>query len=177
MNTKNTTNQEVSQSREFRQAETKDIKKALIAEFDHPFSVTRGKGTAHHWIHIAWTDGPKSEDVRSFCFKFNDTARDDIQTDLWCGSQYTSEHREHSLEAFLWAVKEIEKEHNIKLKVTTQESWRGHGEMTGYIAREDDIEIHDTYPFSAAQLINQLMYKTDFREIDLEAREILSKII
>lgn len=168
MNTKNTTNQEVSQSREFKQAEPREIKKALIAHFDHPFSVRRDRGTAHHWIQISWKDGPKSEDVRSFCFQFNDTARDDIQTDLWCGSQYTSENREHSLEAFLWAVKQIEKQHNIKISVTTTDSWRGGGEKTGYIAREDDIEINDTHPFSASQLINQLMYATDFRNIKLE---------
>lgn len=176
MKTKNSTNQEVSQPREFKEAGTREIKKALIAEFNHPFSVTRGRGTAYHWIHISWSDGPKSEDVRSFCFKFNDTARDDIQTDLWCGSQYTSESREHSLEAFLWAVKQIEKQHNIKISVTTQESWRGHGEMTGYIAREDDIDINDAHPFSASQLINQLLHKTDFRNIDLSSRELLKSI-
>ncbi|MCK4648827.1 hypothetical protein KAT51_04800 [bacterium] len=152
----------------FQQTETRKIKKALVAHFKHPFSVTRDKGTASHWISISWRDGATQEDIRRFCFKFNDSSRDDIQTDLWCGSQYTTENREHSLEAFLWATRQIEQEHNIKLKVTTQDSWRGNGEKTGYIKHEDDININDTHPFSASQLINQLMYKTDFRKITLK---------
>ena len=151
----------------YQSATTKDIKKALVAHFNHQFSVRRDRGTASHWIQISWIDGPTSEDVRSFCSRFNDTARDDIMTDLWCGSQYTSESREHSLGAYLWAVKQIEREHDIKLKVTTMDSWRGNGEKTAYIKHEDDVEVNDFHPFYASQLINQLLHETDFRNIAL----------
>lgn len=167
MRNQKTTNQEVSLSREFKQSETREIKKALMAHFDHPFSVTKGKGTAHHWIHISWTDGPADEAVRDFCFKFNDSSRDDIQTDLWIGSQYTSEHRENSAEAYLWAVKEIEKEWNIKLKVSFVDSWRADGKKSAYIERDDDILV-DTYGNRhASQLVNIKLFETDFRNIDL----------
>jgi hypothetical protein len=38
---------------------------------------------------------------------FNDSSRDDITTDLWCGSQYTNTHREISIGAYIWAVRKI----------------------------------------------------------------------
>lgn len=155
----------------YQSATTKEIKKALVAHFSHPFSVRKDRGTASHWIQISWIDGPTGEDVRSFTSKYNDTARDDIMTDLWCGSQYTSESREFTLEAFLWGVKQIEKEHKIKLKVTTMDSWRGNGAKTGYIKQEDDVQVNDFHPFNASQIINQRLYETDFRNIELSNRE------
>ncbi len=148
----------------YQSSTTKEIKKALVSNFNYPFSVTRGKGTAYHWINIRWTDGPDDKAVRNFCFKFNDSSRDDIQTDLWCGSQYTSEHRENSAEAFQWAVNEIEKEWGVKIKVTSIDSWRADGTKTAYIERDDDILVGNR---NVSELINIKLYDTDFRNIKL----------
>ena len=148
----------------YQKSTTKEIKKALVSNFNHSFSVRRGKGTAYHWINISWTDGPSDETVRNFCFKFNDSGRDDIQTDLWCGSQYTTEHRENSAKAFQWAVNEIEKEWGVKLKVTLIDSWRADGSQTAYIDRDDDILIGNRH---ASQLVNIKLFETDFRNIKL----------
>lgn len=153
--------------RDFEKTETKEIKKALQSHFNHPFSVRKDRGTASHWIQISWTDGPTSEGVRGFCSEFNDTSRDDIMTDLWCGSQYTSENRENSVKAFQWAVNEIEKEWGIKIKVTITDSWHGIGEKTSYISSEDDFVVEE-YPHRyASQLVNIKLSETDFRKIDL----------
>jgi len=153
--------------RDFKQTETKEIKKALIAEFNYPFSVTRGRGTAYHWIHISWKDGPTDGAVRDFCHKFNDSSQDDIQTDLWVGSQYTNESRENSAETYQWAVNEIEKEWGIKIKVTFIDSWRGNGTKTAYIEREDDFLVDKYGNRYASQLVNIKLFETDFRNIDL----------
>lgn len=151
----------------YQQSTTKEIKKALVSNFNHPFSVTRGRGTAYHWINISWTDGPSDKAVRDFCFKFNDSSRDDIQTDLWCGSQYTTEHRENSVQAFQWAVNEIEKEWGIKIKVTIIDSWRADGSQTAYVDRDDDLLVNKDGNQHASQLINSLLFDTDFRNIEL----------
>ena len=153
--------------RDFKQTGTKEIKKALQSHFNHPFSVRKDRGTASHWIQISWKDGPSDEAIRSFCSKFNDTSRDDIMTDLWCGSQYTSENRENSVEAFQWAVNEVEKERGIKIKVTITDSWRGNGEKTSYINSEDDFIVDDYENRYASQLVNIKLFETDFRKIDL----------
>ncbi|KPL25613.1 MAG: hypothetical protein AMJ75_00445 [Phycisphaerae bacterium SM1_79] len=80
----------------YEKATTKQIKQALQSHFDYKFSVRQGRGTAHHWISVRWTDGPTQEAVRLFCGKYNDSANDDIITDLWCGSQYTTVSRSYS---------------------------------------------------------------------------------
>ncbi len=82
---------------------TKEIKAMLVKEFGHKFSVTKGTGTASHWISVNWTDGPTSDQVHKFCLQFNDTGNDDVQTDLWCGCQYTSESRTIS-DRWSWAL-------------------------------------------------------------------------
>lgn len=87
----------------FQKTETKDIKRELQKHFNWKFSVTRGRGTAYHWIGISWINGPPEKDVRSFCNKFNDTSGDDIMTDLWVGSQYTNEYREFTPE-YCWQL-------------------------------------------------------------------------
>lgn len=151
----------------YQKSTTKEIKKALVSHFNHPFSVRQDTGTAHHWINISWTDGPSDKAVRNFCFKFNDSSRDDIQTDLWCGSQYTTEHRENSLQAFQWARKKIEKEWGVKITVTIIDSWRADGSQTAYVDRDNDILVDKDGNRHASQLINSLLYDTDFRNIEL----------
>lgn len=86
-------------------ATTKEIKRALVKGFNHKFSVRKGKGTASHWVHISWTDGPTSAMVDGILNNYNDDARDDSMTDLWCGSQYTQSSRSYSPEAYEIAVK------------------------------------------------------------------------
>jgi hypothetical protein len=86
---------------------TAEIKKMLQAKFNHKFSVRRDHGTASRWIDVRWTDGPSYKEVNYFCGSFNDSSRDDIMTDLWCGSQYTNCHREISIGAYIWAVRKI----------------------------------------------------------------------
>lgn len=156
----------------FQKSDTKEIKRALQKHFNYPFSVRRDRGTASHWINVTWVDGPTQHDVRQFCSKFNDTARDDIMTDLWCGSQYTTENREISAKAYIWAVRKIEKEYGVNLKVTIQESWKGNGEKTAYIATQDDIIIENDNPdYSqryASNTVNRKIYNTDFRFVQYD---------
>lgn len=96
-------------SRNYEKKSTAEIKKMLVAKFGKGcgWSVKKGRGTASHWVDVRWTDGPPSKVVRSFCGAFNDSANDDMMTDLWCGSQYTSEHREISPGAYGWAVRQV----------------------------------------------------------------------
>lgn len=152
---------------DFKEAGTKEIKKALQLHFDHSFSVRKGRGTASHWIRISWKDGPADNAVRDFSSKFNDSSRDDLMTDLWIGSQYTNESREISVKAFQWAAKEIEKEWGIKLKITIIKSWRENGEDTAYIKPEDDSLVEANGNRYASQLINIKLSEIDFRKIDL----------
>ena len=156
----------------FQKAEPREIKKLLQQHFNYPFSVRRDRGTAHHWINVSWTDGPTDEAVRAFCSKFNDKARDDYMTDLWCGCQYTSEHRHHSQEAYLWAVAEIEKELNIKIKVTLDTTWDG--KPSAYIKNEDDIRL-DHWPDYASRAVNRKLAETDFREMFKEEPKEIEK--
>lgn len=83
---------------------TAEIKKALKNEFNHKFSVRKGRGTASHWVSVSWVDGPTESAVREFCGQFNDNANDDTMTDLWCGSQYVSTHRRFSAGGQTWRV-------------------------------------------------------------------------
>lgn len=61
-----------------------ELKRLLKEKFNYNFSVRR-KG---HWYHVDWIDGPGQQAVNDFLSHFEDNARDDIMTDLWCGSQY-----------------------------------------------------------------------------------------
>lgn len=84
-------------SRDYQVASTKIIKKALMDEFPGvKFSVRQGRGTGRHYVDITWTDGPTEDQVRKITGQFNDTKNDDSQTDLYCGAQYTSQHRNYS---------------------------------------------------------------------------------
>jgi len=90
--------------RNFRQAETGTIKRELTQHFGWRFSVARSRGTASRYINVRWTNGPTMEAVDGFLSQFNDTAHDDIMTDLWCGSQYTSTHRDYDPEGAWMAL-------------------------------------------------------------------------
>lgn len=156
----------------FENSDTTQIKKALKAEFNHPFSVRRDRGTASHWIQIRWTDGPTEKSVREFTAKFNDTSRDDMMTDLWCGSQYTSESREISVEFYNWAVKQIEEEFGIKLKVSISEYPDGKKiHRSAYISNENDIIVENDNPdYSqryASNKVNRKLFETDARGLKL----------
>ena len=147
----------------FQKAEPRELKKILQSHFNHPFSVRRDRGTASHWIQVRWEDGPKSEDVRMFLGKFNDTKNDDPMTDLWCGSQYTSESRDYSLRAFVWAAEQVEKELGIRLRVTEHTDWEG--KQRGYINHTDDVLLDGSSIPYASQIVNRRLYETDFRKV------------
>lgn len=144
--------------KEFKSATTQEIKKLLIKHFNFPFRVRKGRGTASHWISIHWEDGPTSEDVRKFLAQFNDDSRDDIMTDLWCGSQYTNEHRKISDAAYLWAARKIETDYGVKLPLTYQTGSRP------FLSQCNDVNLGGDGYLPASQAINMLLMKTDFRD-------------
>lgn len=51
-----------------KQTETKEMKRALVAEFGHPFSVRRDRGTASHWVQIRVLDHVILGDSTYFSF-------------------------------------------------------------------------------------------------------------
>ena len=142
---------------------TKDIKKTLTSRLNHKFSVRQDKGTASHWVNISWEDGPTTSQVQAITNGFNDSKHDDMTTDLWCGSQYTTEHREISNDAYLWAVRKAEKDFGVKVKLSREESWNGGYKL--YISHEDDIFLTNCDRY-LSQEINQIISNRDFREIN-----------
>ena len=157
----------------FETIEPRELKKRLANHFRHPFKANRNRGTASHWIDVSWTDGPTEKEVRSFLFTFNDSGRDDIMTDLWCGSQYTSSCRHFSPEAFYWAVAEVDRKFGVKIKVTDEIfKYKDTRTRSLYIKREDDFiikEICNCPDYYASNQVNRLLYETDFRGIELPA--------
>ena len=157
-------------TKDFQRTEPRDLKRILADHFRHPFKARRNRGTASHWIDVSWTDGPTGKEVRSFLLTFNDSGRDDIMTDLWCGGQYTSDSRHYSPEAFYWAVAEVERQFGIKIKVTDEIShWTGTRSL--YIKPEDEIKLEDfglpCPDYYAGEQVNRRLWDTDFRRINL----------
>lgn len=154
----------------FEKTEPRELKKRLTEHFRHPFKAHRDRGTASHWINVSWTDGPTDKEVRGYLSTFNDSGRDDIVTDLWCGSQYTSANRHYSPEAFYWAVAEVEREFGIKITVTDEIS-KYTGARSLYIRREDDTRLEGRGipcpDYYASEQVNRRLWKTDFRRINL----------
>lgn len=146
----------------YQKTSTKDIKKALTSKFNHKFSVRQDKGTASHWVNISWEDGPTSSQVRAFTRSFNDSKNDDMMTDLWCGSQYTTENREISNKAYIWAVRKAEKDYGVKVKLSKQESWKEDGSYKVYISHEDDIFVTNCDRY-LSQEVNRIISDRDFR--------------
>jgi len=142
---------------------TKDIKKVLTSRLNHKFSVRQDKGTASHWVNISWEDGPTTSQVQAITNNFNDAKHDDMMTDLWCGIQYTTEHREISNNAYLWAVRKAEKDFGVKVKLSRQESWNGGYKV--YISNEDDIFLTNCDRY-LSQEVNRMLSDRDFREIN-----------
>ena len=75
-----------------------ELKKMLKERFGHNFKVKRSTGTASHYIHVKWVDGPSSSEVEKYLALFSDNKNDDQATDLFCGSQYISPTRDYSSE-------------------------------------------------------------------------------
>ena len=147
----------------YQRTATKDIKKALTNKLGHKFSVRQGKGTASHWVHISWEDGPTTSQVQAVTNSFNDSKNDDITTDLWCGSQYTTEHRHISNKAYMWAVRKAEKNFGVTVfKVSKQPNWKGEG-YTIYIDKENDIFLTNCDRY-LSQEVNRILHEKDFRE-------------
>lgn len=157
-------------TKDFQRTEPRELKRLLAERFRHPFRARRDRGTASHWINVSWTDGPTEGQVRGYLLAFNDSGRDDIMTDLWVGSQYTSTTRHFSPAAFYWAVAQVEREFGVKVKVTDEVS-KYTGARCLYIKREDDVRIEDrglSCPYYyASEQINRRLYETDFRGLAL----------
>jgi len=98
---------------------TAEIKKALVKEFNHKFSVTKGRGTGSHWIDISWEDGPDEYAVREFTRQFNDD-----QTGWSRGRQYTNESRFISVEKHIIAITQICEQYSLPAPEYTVESDR-----------------------------------------------------
>jgi hypothetical protein len=146
---------------------TKEIKQALKKEFKHDFSVTQGRGTAHHWVNVRWYDGPPEEIVRSFCGQFNDSGRDDYMTDLWCGCQYTTESRNISAGPFIKVMTEVCKRYEIPIPTyKTELSWDKKiyrvQILNDYCVNNYKPGWHRDGANYISGLIYQEIYKTDF---------------
>ena len=150
----------------YQRTTTKDIKKILTGKFNHKFSVRKDRGTASHWVNISWEDGPTVSQVMAVTNNFNDRKNDEMMTDLWCGSQYTTENREISNEAFIWAVRKAEKEFGVKVKLSKSERWEGDGYVV-YIKQEDDIFLTNCDCY-LSQEVNRILGRTDFRVIKVK---------
>lgn len=154
-------------TRNYEKKTTSEIKKALVSKFGKGcgWSVKKGRGTASHWVSIAWTDGPPSKVVRSFTGAFNDSANDDLMTDLWCGSQYTNEHRRISPGAFGWAVRHVCDRFGLpypKVLSTTESAWIPDG--FNALVSENGHHVYDRISDHAHRLLEE----TDFRKVDPE---------
>lgn len=78
----------------YRLADGRELKRKLKERFGFNFSV-RQRG---RWYHVNWQDGPGLRAVNSFLSHFHDNGRNDIMTDLYCGSQYIIAQRSTSKE-------------------------------------------------------------------------------
>ena len=145
----------------YQKTTTRDIKKILTKKFNHKFSVRQDRGTASHWVNISWTDGPTTSQVQDITNNFNDSKNDDITTDLWCGNQYTTEHRNISNKAYLWAVRKAEKDYCIKVKLSKQTNWNN-DDYSLYIDRDNDIFLVNSDCY-LSQEVNRIISKKDFR--------------
>jgi hypothetical protein len=134
------TTETAGHGRGFERAEPKEIKRQLVAKFNHPFSVSRDRGTASHWINVRWEDGPTDSEVRDFLFKFNDSGRDDIMTDLWCGSQYTNTHRSISADLYRKAAEAVGKAWGVPVTLALGNDWKG--KPRAYVPPDFDFDLN-----------------------------------
>ena len=144
---------------------TAEIKKALKEHFNYDFSVTKGRGTASHWVSVRWIDGPTNSDVHEFCLQFNDSSRDDTMTDLWCGCQYTNTHRDESYEAYMHAARIVCQKYGCKMpEVEKKLNYDGRYEYA--LLKDHNYRVEGEY-FS--QLVYREFAKIDYRNISQEA--------
>lgn len=153
----------------FKKATTAEVKKALVKHFNHKFSVTRGRGTAYHWMHVRWVDGPPEPVVRRFMSIFNDDKNDDMMTDLWCGSQYSGESRDLSVEAFCFMAARVAKKFGLpKPVVRIMNGWNGRPWAT--IPDEHNARLPEgvsVKPFDYfSDLLHREAYKFDFNKME-----------
>ena len=101
----------------YKLADGRELKKKLKEKFNFNFSVRR----QGRWFHVNWEDGPSSVSVNAFLHNFHDDDRDDIMTDLWCGSQYILAHRDISKPAFVKILSEMATEYHWQAEYSDQE--------------------------------------------------------
>ena len=153
---------EFTPARGFKKATTAEVKRALVKHFNHKFSVKKGRGTASHWMDVSWTDGPPEPVVRSFLGVFNDTSRDDLMTDLWCGSQYTSNHRDISNDALMFMAALVAKKFGLpKPRFKVKLNWYKTGYYLDYA---NDPVVNDWNHERFSTLVHRATWNFDFNK-------------
>lgn len=133
------------------------------------FSVRSRSFSGGDAIDVNWTDGPTTEAVEKISGKYQQgsfNGMEDIyeysQTNVWPGifggAKYVQTHRHYSNEAYLQAVAEVEKEYDIKLKVSYTEY------NSPYISNDDDVNIYanNSYLQYGSRAVNQKLSETKF---------------
>jgi hypothetical protein len=144
---------------------TREIKAALKKEFNHKFSVISGKGTSRHYVHVDWYNGPTITQVDKFCEQFNDTARDDIQTDYYGGRQYAICQRHVTAEEFTKVAERFCKKEGLKMPaLRIDESYDGKHKFAS-VADVDNypVEGYGDNIRTIAELIYSKTRSTDYR--------------
>lgn len=137
---------------------TRQIKQELTERFGCKFSVTSGRGTARHWVDVRWIDGPAWSEVHDFTRRYNDDSRDDLMTDLWCGSQYTNVSRDCSYDAWLYAAKRVCQRWGLQLPEAKRV--RSYDDRYDYAVCSSDPRVE-----AAGEWFSTLVHR-EFSEID-----------
>jgi len=128
--------------------------------------VTKGRGTASRWTDVRWTDGPPEPVVRKFLAVFNDTSRDDMMTDLWCGSHYTSHNRDISNDALMFMAAVVAKKFGLpKPRFKVKKNWY---DGTGYyLEHAEDPVVNDGSGYHGERfstLVHRATWNYDFNK-------------
>jgi len=155
---------------------SKNIRRELKDAFpETKFSVRSRSYSGGCSIDVNWTDGPTSEEVEKITSKYQEghfNGMEDIyeysSTNVWPdvfgGAKYVMWNRQYSKEAYLQAVAAVEKEYDIKLKV----SYSYHNGIeeceSPYISQENDVNIYEQDPFLqyASRAVNRKLSETKF---------------
>jgi len=120
-------------------------------------------------IDVHWVDGPPTETVEEISSKYQEghfngmtdlyeNNRNNVWTDIFGGAKFVSCKRKYSKESYLQAVSAIEREYDVKIRVSYTSSG------TPYISNNDDANIseRDAYLQYASNAVNQKLSKTTY---------------
>jgi hypothetical protein len=150
---------------EYQVKTTKEIKGALKKKFNHKFSVRQGKGTSSHYVDVEWLNGPTTTQVNEFCEQFNDTAKDEPQTDYYGGRQYTMTQRTVTAQEFIKVAERVCNKRDLRLpeievrvSYDKKYSYANVAEVDNYRVEDQGENIRNI-----AELIYSKVRNTDFR--------------